>query len=146
MASVCSFQTSYAQTLASPALAKWAANRLPTAPQPTTQILILVPGSTFFSSEEFPGYIRQTLAFSPADAIGILCIKTNLAVLIHDLRMQRENHVLLQRHIALGPNRGILQHGRADAVAGEMAERESMFGKSLGHCAMHCTGEFAGAH
>src|SRR5215475_1433910 len=40
MASVCSFQTSYAHTSASPALARCAANRLPTAPQPTMQILI----------------------------------------------------------------------------------------------------------
>src|SRR5581483_4369576 len=130
MASVCSFQTSYAQTSTSPALARCAANKLPTAPQPTTQILIrprssdgrsqkvkprqlfldlhLSIVSGFFTGKKFPRHIGQAFALGFAHAVRVLGIKTNFAVLIEDLRMQREDHVFLQFHIGFGSDRGML--------------------------------------
>src|ERR1700751_773185 len=98
MAVVWSFQTSYAHTSASPALARWAANRLPTAPQPTMQIFIprafLSPtGSSpargvwcLLPGEKLPRYLSEAFPFGLAHAIGVLGIQTDLAVAIDYLR------------------------------------------------------------
>src|SRR5580704_18026429 len=151
MASVCSFHTSYAHTSASPAFARCAANKLPTAPQPMMQIFIetfSVPqfSSSFFAGVKLPGHIREALAFRLADAVGVLRIEAHLAIFIHDLRMQRENHVLLKLHVALRADGRRLQHGRADAVPRQMAERKSILGKSFSDDAMNAAGQFACAH
>src|SRR5207302_1449852 len=135
MASTCSFHTSYAQTSHSPALARCAANRLPTAPQPTTQILMNVPVSCvltrhhaarLLSTEELPWYIGEALALSLTDAICVLRVKANFPVLIDHLWMQRENHVLPQLHIAVCADRWMLNHRRPDGVTGKMSQFESM--------------------
>src|SRR5260370_12133510 len=47
---------------------------------------------------EFPRHIGQALAFGLADAIRVLGIEANLAVLIDDLRMQGEAHVFFESH------------------------------------------------
>src|SRR5690349_6251406 len=151
MASVCSFETSYAHTSTSPALARWAANRLPTAPHPTMQILIgrtlrRVPFSSgralwrLLTGKETPGNIGQAFALAFADAISVLCVQANLAVAVDYLRVQREDHVFFQRNLALRADRWILQHGGANRVAGKMSQREAMLGESVGHGPMHVAG------
>src|SRR5579863_1790322 len=56
------------------------------------------------SGEKLPRHIRQALAFRVADSVSVLRIQTHSAIFIDDLRMQRENHVLLKPHIALRAN------------------------------------------
>src|SRR6201981_3197889 len=157
MASVCSFQTSYAQISASPAFAKCAANRLPTAPQPTITILIrktlfvecCLPGCGFprsLSSEKAPGNVGETFAFRFADAIRVLGVQANFAIAIDDLRVKGEDHVFFERHLALGADRRIFEHGRANGVPRKMSEREAVLGESIGNRPMHIAGQFSSAH
>src|SRR5258708_6458394 len=95
---------------------------------------------------EQPWHIGQALAFGLADAICVLGIETDLAILIDNLRMQGEDHVLFERNLALRADRGILQHRHSDAVPGEMAECEAVFGEYFGDRAMHCRGKLAVTH
>src|SRR5882762_1214645 len=159
MASVCSFQTSYAHTSTSPALARCAANRLPTAPQPTMQIFIrrglsrsLLRCSPacrfrcFLPGKELPRDLGEAFPLALADAIGVLGVKTDLAIAIDHLWVKGEDHVLFKRHLALGANRRIFEHGRANRVSGEVSERETVLRECLGHHSMNVASEFAGAH
>src|ERR1700730_16094432 len=111
MASTCSAQTSYAQTSASPAFARCAAKRLPTAPHPMTQIFITLelpmPGTlvrsnlrgirtpqrhslgcgpvpSLLAGEEFPRHIGKAFAFGLSDSIGVLCVEAHFSVLVDD--------------------------------------------------------------
>src|SRR5215475_5847795 len=128
MASVCSLQTSYAHTSASPAFARCAANRLPTAPQPTIQIFIwglFVSDSLltarcfrcFLPGKKLPRNLGEALPFGLAHSIGVLCIQADLSVTIDHLGMEREDHVLFQRDFAPGTNRRVLKHGRTDGMS-----------------------------
>src|SRR5579885_3365469 len=92
------------------------------------------------TSVELPLHIRQALAFARADAISILRVQAHLSILIHDLRMQRENHVFLQFHVAGCADRGILKHGRPDAVSRQMPERESLLRERFRHGPMNIAG------
>src|SRR6266481_9324722 len=113
-----------------------------------TSLLLLISHALpcFPTVIEFPRHIGQALAFSLADAICVLGIETDLAILIDNLRMQGEDHVLFERNIGLRADGGILQHGHPDAMAGEMAQREAMFGEYVGDGPMHCRGKLAVTH
>src|SRR5512142_2739287 len=81
-AQMCSLATSYANTSASPARARCAANRLPMAPQPTMQILIRLPcrGDALArerSLVKLPFHIRQVFAFLLADAERVLRVQAD---------------------------------------------------------------------
>src|ERR1700682_6140525 len=79
--------------------------------------------------KKFPWHIRQAFACGLADSVRVLGIETDLAILVDNLRMQGEDHVLFERNIGLRADCGILQHGHPDAMTGEMAECEAVFGK-----------------
>src|SRR5258708_9666569 len=96
--------------------------------------------------KEFPRHIGQALAFGLADSIDVLGIDADLAILINDLRMQGEDHVLFERDVALRTDGGILQHGHSDAVPGEMAECKAVLGEYVCNRAMHCRGKLAVTH
>src|SRR6266852_6395879 len=96
--------------------------------------------------EKFPRHIGQAFAFGLADSIRVLGIEADLAILIDDLRMQREDHVLFERNIGLRADCGILKHRHADAVAREMAECEAVLAECIGDGAMHAGGEFTVPH
>src|SRR5260370_9205801 len=75
---------------------------------------------------EFPRHIGQALAFGLADAIRVLGIEANLAVLIDDLLIQGADHVLFEWNVGLRADRGILKHGHPDAGPEGMPEREAV--------------------
>src|SRR5260370_9525492 len=66
--------------------------------------------------------------------------------MVHDLWVQGENHIFLKDDFALCANGRILEHGCANAMAGEVPERETVFAEFLGTHLMHMAGEFARAH
>src|SRR5438105_7543909 len=92
---------------------------------------------------EAPLHVAQILAFGFADAEGVLRVEADFAVLVHDLRMDGENHVLLKSDVAGRADGGILQHGGADGVAGEVAEGKSVAGENVGDGAMDIAGQLA---
>ena len=98
------------------------------------------------SGVKLPGNIGQALAFSFADAISVLRIEADFAVGVHDLRMKREDHVLLKLHVALRPNRRILEHGRSNAVAGKVSQSKTFFGERLCHCTVNIAGQLTCSH
>src|ERR1700720_2259106 len=60
--------------------------------------------------------------------------------------MQREDHILFERHVTLRADRRIFKHCYDDAMSGKMAEREAVLGEYVGDGAMHGGGEFAVTH
>ena len=67
-----------------------------------------------------------------ADAKRVLGVQTDFAVLIDDLRVQRENHVLFQFDLALRADRRVLDHGGADGMSRQMAQRKAAACKGVG--------------
>src|SRR5690242_7245636 len=86
-----------------------------------------------FAGVELPWHIGEAFPLALPDAIRVLGVQADFAVLIHDLWMQRENHVLFQRKVSLRSDRWIFQHGRSNAMAGKMPQRETMLGESVGN-------------
>src|SRR4029077_2578406 len=78
--------------------------------------------------------------------VGVLGVQTDFAVVIDDLRMKRKDHVFFEDGVASRADDRVLDHGGADAVAGKMAERETVAGKMSGHGAVDIAGFFAFAH
>src|SRR5260370_18567653 len=72
--------------------------------------------------KKLPWHIRQAFACGLADAVRVLGIETDLAILVDNLRMQGEDHVLFARNIGLTPDCGILQHRHPHPMTGEMTE------------------------
>src|SRR2546422_10758208 len=84
---------------------------------------------SLLARKKFPRHIGKAFALCLSDSIGVLRVETHFPVLVHDLRVQRENHIFLKNDFALCANGRILQHGGANAVPGEMPEREAMLGE-----------------
>src|SRR5712692_4117742 len=101
---------------------------------------------SLLARKEFPRHISKAFAFCLSDSIGVLRVETHFPVLVHDLRVKGENNVFLKNDVALRANGWILEHRGANAVAGKMPERETMFGESFRHGAMDMAGELTYAH
>ena len=67
------------------------------------------------------GDIGEALELGFDDAVGVLGVEADFAVVIDDLRMEGKDHVFFQDGVAGGADDRILDHGGADAVAGEMS-------------------------
>src|SRR5437867_13269557 len=105
-----------------------------------------VLGALLLALEETPGHIGQALAFGLADTVRVLSVEADLAVLIHNLWVQREHHVLFEHHVAFGADRRVFDHGCANRMAGKMSEAESILRKCVRNRAMDVAGNFALAH
>src|SRR5207249_7309389 len=107
------------------------------------EILAGDPGPGFFSREKFPGNIGEALAFSLADAVRVLGVEADFSVFVDDLWVKGEDHVLFQWHVAFGADRRMFDHGRTDAMSGEMAERKSVLCERVSDTAVHIAGQFS---
>src|SRR5712692_12090497 len=72
---------------------------------------------SLLARKEFPRHISKAFAFSLSDSIGVLRVEAHFPVLVHDLWVQRENHVFLKNDVALCTNGWILEHCGANAMA-----------------------------
>src|SRR5207249_6717756 len=70
----------------------------------------------------------------------------DFSVFVDDLWVKGEDHVLFQWHVAFGADRRMFDHGRTDAVSGEMAERKSVLRERVGDTAVHIAGQFSRTH
>src|SRR6266566_1108769 len=95
---------------------------------------------------ELPRHAREAFALFLANAVGVLRIETHLAVLIHNLRMETTNHVFPERDPRIRPDRGMFDHGQADGMAGEMAEREARALEHIGGGFVNIAGQNTVVH
>src|SRR5258708_4363149 len=119
---------------------------LPMAPQPTMEIFICPMLRLLSARVETPGNVGQAFPFRLSDAIGVLGVKTHLAVLIHDLRMKTEDHILLELDLAAGAYGRMFDHGHADGMAGQVAQPKPAALKNVGGSTMNVAGQFPFAH
>src|SRR5229473_947460 len=100
----------------------------------------------FLPVKEPPRNIRQAFALGLSDAVGVLCVEAHFTVLIDHLRMERENHVLLERHFAVRADGRTLNHRRPDRMTGEVTEGKAVFGEGLRYSPMNIAGQLPSSH
>src|SRR4029077_16136513 len=89
-----------------------------------------------------PGHVCKAFAFTLADAISVLRIKADSAVLVHHLRMKTDHHVFFELDLGVRADRRILDHGHADGMPGQMSKRKPGVAENISRRLM----DFAGGH